>query len=337
MTNKIGSVKIKNLPLFFFLIFGIWLFATSAGDCYERETFTMSKISEKTVPYGAEAQVWKPLVNLAYFNTENQLRLNDMPIESPSSIGCETTAARRRIPKMLKPRVDEVLCPSNIPKQSPERKLLGFDEQGNEVWKRKLIFNTGNNLIDLYVLGATPEGIVLSNLEVWSPWTGQTIVPAITRQATPATAIPVYSLAYSAIYHPQLKEFYVFDADVTLVRRKGGLWRIRTSTGEKDLFHPVKITSLLGSFDRVVRMALSADGRYLFLAQEESNRGPTEVSLLVLDLRNKKTVFEERFCTKGNTVCRDPQVITGADGHIGFAYDMAGQYVLVHYRLFNDR
>ena len=80
-------------------------------------------------------------------------------------------------------------------------------------------------------------------------------------------------------------------------------------------------------------MALSPDGRHLFLARQRSFRGPGFVSLEVFDLEAGRPVFEARH-GEGHS-CSDPQVVAGPAGHIGFAYRDAstGHHVLVHYRM----
>ena len=217
-----------------------------------------------------------------------------------------------------------------------EKTLIGFDAAGRVAWQRALVFESGKHPIDLSVIGATPEGLLLNTLEVWSPRNGETLVPARTRPVDGETrVVPVYQFAYSGAYDPQRKEFYAFSADVTLTKREGGLWRVRPAVGAQDLILPVRTTSLLGSYERVISMVVVSGGRHLLLAQEESARGPNAVSLAVLDLGSKKVVFEERFCAKRDAVCRDPHVIVARNGDIGFAYSdlNARQHVLVRYRM----
>lgn len=198
--------------------------------------------------------------------------------------------------------------------------LIGIDSDGRKSWERQTAFQSGTHRIDQRLIGASTDGLVLSSLEVWSPKTGETIIPAATRAIlSESRAVPLHTYWGAALYHPVRKRFYVFEANVTLTARQGGLFEINPSNGTKTLVHRV-VTTLLGGFDRIEAIALRPDGRFLALAQRLSWRGPTDVSFAILDLSTNRLVFHERFCHHTNDICADPHVVIGTMGAIGFSY-----------------
>lgn len=220
--------------------------------------------------------------------------------------------------KLFAPRVDERLCRGE--RTPTEIALVGVDRDGQKLWERQTVFQSATHRIDQRLIGASAVGLVLSSLEVWSPKTGETIMPAATRAIpSESRAVPLHAYTGAALYHPSRKTVYVFEANVTLTARQGGLFEINPSTGMKTLIHPVVSTPLKG-FDRIEAMAVTPDGRYLALAQRLSYRGPTEVSLTILDLSNNRLVFHERFCHRTNDTCADPHVVAGPKGAIGFSF-----------------
>lgn len=267
-----------------------------------------------------------PRVDRVSFDAAGRLRFDGEPL-SPEQGGC-TRAVR-----MLAPRVDERSCPRGAGGPGTDISLQGVGRGGKIAWQRPLAFPSGARRLDRRLIGAGPGGLVLSDLEVWSPRTGKTLVAARTHPVGPeGRPVPDLQFVGSALYDARRKAFYVFEAEVTLVRRAGGLYRVDPSTAGKELIHPVSAT-LLGGYDRIEEMALGAGGRYLLLAQKLAVRGPGSVSLAVFDLERREVVFLERH-GEGRS-CADPQVVAGPGGEVGFAYrDLgSGQLVLVHYRL----
>lgn len=152
--------------------------------------------------------------------------------------------------------------------------LIAIDSDGKKSWERQTAFQSGTHRIDQRLIGASTDGLVLSSLEVWSPKTGETIMPAATRAIlSESRAVPLHTYWGAALYHPVRKTFYVIEANVTLTARQGGLYEINPSNGTKTLVHVV--TTLLGGFDRIEAIALTPDGRYFALAQRLEWRGPT--------------------------------------------------------------
>lgn len=185
-------------------------------------------------------------------------------------------------------------------------------------------------------MGSGPQGIVLNNLTVLSPRTGETVSPPPAHPVgTERRPVPDHDLAQAAIYLPGLparRAFLLFEADVTLVRREGGLFLLDPATGRKELLREVS-TTLLGGYWRVEDMVPSEDGRLLFLAQKLAVRGPGGVSFAVFDLRERRLVFEERFGE--DHFCRDPKVVLGPQGSVGFSYldETTARRHLIHYRV----
>jgi hypothetical protein len=71
----------------------------------------------------------------------------------------------------------------------------------------------------------------------------------------------------------------------------------------------------------------------VLLGQRQAVRGPSYVSVALIDLQTLARVYEERH-GKGHA-CSAPQVVAGVAGHFGFAYrdENAHEHVLVHYRV----
>lgn len=282
-----------------------------------------------------------PRVDLPYFDSSGRLRWNDSPIHQQATGACDTVAPQRlaagqalypRQTRMLGPRVDERRCP-RPGGAGTEAVLMGLDPGGQVSWQRPLVFRSGKRQIDQWLIGATPDGLVLSSLEVWSPLTGETVVPAPTHPVEPeGRPVPDHELTGTAIYHPGRREILAFTADVTLTRRRGGLYRIDQASGERELLHPVTAT-LAGSYERVEAMALDPAGRLLLLARRSSVRGASSVSFAVFDLDSRRYLFQERHGT-GHT-CSEPRTLVGPNGQVVFSYRDANdrQFVVVRYRL----
>lgn len=267
-----------------------------------------------------------PRVGLSYFDDAAQPAWNDMPIHQRATGACDTDPAQRsadgralypRRTRMLGPRVDERQCP-RPGGAGTDATLIGFDSTGTVTWQRPLAFISGERRIDQWLIGATPEGLVLSSLEVWSPRTGETVVPARTHPVgIERRPVPDEQLTGTAVYHPKRREILLFAADVTLIRRQGGLYRIDLGTGTHELLRAVS-AGLTGTYERAEAMALSADGRLLFLARRSTVRDSSPVSFAVFDLESRRYVFQERH-GEGHA-CSEPRVVAGPAGQVAFSY-----------------
>ena len=315
----------------------------SSQMCWAQPAVRVMRLEETRIAFPEEHDgMPEPRVNRAYFDATNALRWDDRAVHQEATGDCDTPSTwlapngRRlfsRRTRMLGPRVDERRCPRSG-RPGTDIALVGFDADGRVKWQRPLMFRSGEYAIDQTLIGTTPEGLVLSDLEVCSPSTGETIVPARTHRSggPESRPVPDHHFVSSALYHPKRNEFLVFDAEVTLVHREGGLYRIDARTGAKELLWGVAAT-LIGTYDRVEEIALSRNGNFVLLAQREAVRGPSSVSVAVLDLEAGRRVFEQRH-GRGHA-CAAPQVLAGDDGHVGFAYrdEHTREHVLVHYRL----
>lgn len=276
----------------------------------------------------AEAPRWR--VDRLALDDQGRLHWDASALDVPAIPACEGPPARRLEPPerrvvMLDPRVDERRCPGDSAAW-----LFGFDASGALAWKRPLVFVSGEHRIAQRLVGATPEGLVLSSLEVWSPATGKTLVPARTHRPDSGRKVPDHHVTGAAIYDPVGNAILYFTADVTLVRRKGGLYRFDLATGAVDLLRPVS-ASWLGTHDNVEGMAIAR--RWLFLARRNTVRGVAPVSLAVFDLDRKRYIFEQRF--SGGHDYSEPRVVLGPDGVVAFSYRNANnrEHVAVRFRM----
>ena len=288
----------------------------------------IQKRGEQTIAFpGTSERDSAPRVNRPYFNRDGELTWADALVHEQETGSCDTHPLQEnpngypiypRRTVLFSPRVDVRLC--RMKGASSENTVIGLTENGHMVWERESVFRSGIKRLDQYLIGSSKEGLVLSSLEVWSPETGETIMPASTRSITSESReVPLYTYTGAALYHPTRGTIFVYDAEVTLTSSRGGLYEIKPSTGSKTLIHPVAPTLLRG-FDRIEEMALIPGGRYLCLAQRLSWRGPTDVSVTILDLSTKRLVFHERFCHGTQDTCADPHVVVGPSGAIGFSY-----------------
>ena len=317
--------------------------ASSAPPAATTNPIQVLKRSTQTMPFpGSSNDNPAPRVNRPYFDHVSQLRWANSPVHSEATGACDTQPPQRnangqpiypRQTKFFAPRVDERLC--SRADGTTEITLIGIDSNGKKSWQRQTVFQSGAHPIDQRLIGASGDGLVLSALEVWSPDSGKTILPPATRPIpTESRTVPLHTSWGAALYHPVRQTFYLFEANVTLTTRQGGLYELNPANGAKTLLHRV-VTTLLGGFDRVEEMALTPDRRHLALAQQLSARGPTNVSLLILDLSTYRPVFFERFCQPSNDTCTDPHVVVGPKGAIGFSYASQNrrEHQLIRYEL----
>lgn len=311
---------------------------TTQGACAQ-ESLRVTKISEKQVPVPATIQ---PRVNYGYFDAENNLEWNDDPVlQTSQRIQADglhrednEQATCQRTTFMLNPRVDQDLCTTRLNSGSAQldTSLIGLDETSRITWKRSLGFESGSTTTRRALIAANPRGLVLSDLEVWSPDTGETIFPAPTYQVTEDKQHGKYSRLGSALYDQDTSVFFLFDAEVSLLRREGGLYRLDPRTDEKTLLHQVATTPL-GGYVEIEEMALTEETDYLLLARRLSIRGPGWVSFSVFDLKRRRMVFDERH-GEGH-MCVQPRMRLGKEGNMAFWYrdETLQKHVLVHYLL----
>lgn len=324
---------------FFSGLLSFMVFLVSSSCLSLGQDIVITKIGERKIPHPLRDWDWPVRrVNFPYFDATGRLEWDDtLNPNLPSD--CILEEAHRasgtyRITHLQSPRVDEIYCyrgyEDGFEKKSSFR-IAGIADS-KVAWSQISGFRSGGHLFQERIIGADKKGIVLSTLRVISPVTGETIFPAPVHGHA-STQVPDYSFVYSGLFLPQQRQFLLFDADVQLFRRKGGLWLLDTSKGQRELVLPVS-TTLLGGHWRIKNMVASEDESLIFLAQELETRGaPRPVSLTIFDLRRHKIVFTEKFSEKEH-YGSDPKVIVNGD-NIGFSYldQNDGQHVLVHYRI----
>lgn len=271
-------------------------------------------------------RTWDGRINLPYFNAQNQLRWTD---EIGSNAGDCTvswvlkmlviSAKCDRETVILNPRVDECRCTGKTPGGvGITISYAGIDNSSHESWHRYSYIqdkDPGRQLA-----AATPDGLVFSNFEVWSPYTGDTIRPALGSRGS----------ADTTCYLPERNAYLQFDADVTLFHAKGGLF-LYTMDGMRELVLPVD-TTFLGYY-RVESIIPVPRTSLIILGERYSKRGPGSARFELFDLGSRKVLFqdersEEHYITS-------VKVIAGADGHVAFSYldESDAQYHIVHYRI----
>jgi hypothetical protein len=286
----------------------------------------VSKLGERES--AAEASPSGPGVDRPYFDARGVLAWDGSLAVGPAGgQACdEGTHETQRTPWLRTPRIDVVRCSTGPP-------LVVAYGGAKVLWRRPLGFRSGAYTIDQRVIGAGPDGVVLSDLTVLAPRTGEVVLPPRTHPVgSEARPVPDETLEAPALYLQDRHAFLHFSADVTLVRRQGGLYRIDARTGAATLLQPVAATAI-GTAWRIEEMSRSTDGRYALLASRHDRRGGGGVAFAVLDLDTGKEIYRERF--RDDHFCVDPRLAVGAGGKVGLAFrdQTAGQVVLVTFQL----
>lgn len=308
------------------------------AQCSSGAAPPVRRVSEQRHPFGESDA---PRLDLVSFDDGGEPRWIDSAVHQLATGACDTKPPQRsangsplypRRTRMLDPRVDERRCP-RVGGAGTDTSLLGLDGSGTLTWQRALTFVSDERKLDQWLLGATPEGLVLSSLEVWSPASGATLVPALTHPVGPELRpVPDHQLTGAAIYHSARGEILYFTAEVSLLRREGGLYRFDPKTGAQELLRPVA-AGFLGTHENVEAMALAPGGRLLLLARRSTVRDASPVSFAVFDLELKRYVFEQRHGT--GHACSEPRVTVGPKGNVAFSYrdESDRQHVVVSYQL----
>jgi hypothetical protein len=296
------------------------------------------KVREELIPITDSASS----VNRPYFDGDDSLRWDGALVYGANDSECEplpnalsTSVVIMRKVRLRLPYVEEVKCRNPDGSSRPEILLAGFSSNGQMKWQRRLSFKSGSHQLDQWLIGASAEGLVLSSLEVWSPETGETIVPAITHivgTGAEARPVPDYNFTYAALYDSTRKVFYVFEANVSLSKHDGGVYRLNPRTKEKDLLYGV-VAMALGVYDHVEAMERSLNGKYLLLAHRQTARGPNSVSFLIFDIEQRAPVYQSRFGE--GEFCSSSQIVVGTNGNVGFAYrnNSRKQYYMIHFQI----
>lgn len=305
------------------LVHVLWpaLLAATAGP--RQEPLRIEQIARTAYPrlWGAGPELH---VDLPYFDAEDHLLWDDTlvatagictPASFSGAVPADARCERRAV--MRAPRVDECRCLAGAPVVTRSAVLyIGLDEALRERWRRP---PAPFRSTPRYLAGAHASGLVFADGEVWSPVTGATV-----RSATRDRGLS------RSCWLPQRDAFLEVDADVTLVRTRGGLY-LRSRDGERTLLLPVE-RKLIGYW--TVEDLESVTGTSLVLLGERFViRGPGAVRFTVFDLSTRKIMFRREL--DPHHLIGPVRVIAGRDGHVGFSYldENAGEWVLHHFRL----
>lgn len=274
----------------------------------------------------SKPRTWDGRIAIPYFDSSNQLLWNDEPVTAagdcsiawfPQAHLSSARCDRRTV--MLKPRVDECRCTGKTPSRvSTAIAYAGIDGASHERWRRQSL--TVGQLSGPQLAGATPEGLVFSNFEVWSPHTGETVHAALTPPG-----------GYTSVcYLPDSRAYLSFDADVTLLHADGGL-TLHTSDGKRERVLPVQST--LFCYYMVESIAPVPGTQLVLLGERYSTRGQGSARFELFDLEARRVLFSEER-SKGHYIA-DVRVAVGTDGHVAFSYldESAGHFQVVHYRI----
>jgi hypothetical protein len=271
---------------------------------------------------------WDNRVAMPYFDENNNLLWNgELVMQAGDCFADWFTETNlisprcRRSTVMLNPRVDECSCTGNTQVVGMGVSVVayvGIDEHSSERWRRLgLVSGQGP---ELFLTGATPDGLVFSNFEVWSPYTGETL----------RSALSSYGRYSSSCYLPTRGVFLKFEAEVSLFRVKGGLY-LYTADGKRELVLPVD-RGLLGYFE-IESITPVPGTSILLLGESYHTRGPGSARFVLFDLDTKRVLFRDEL-SEGHLVA-DVRVTAGTDGHVAFSFldETTGKYKVVHYLL----
>jgi len=290
-------------------------------------TLSVEKVAVTTHTRHVEEGGTVARVNLAYFDAQGRLQWDDGRVSDagscnggwfPQTGGWSPRCRRTTV--TLAPRVDECRCTGTLPDGRGRTGIVfaGLDEAGDERWRRVRLSPLEGEAPML--AGAHGQGMVFSDLEVWSPATGATI-----RRGVRAEHFR------SAHYLPMRDRFLGFQADVTLLRSRGGLYLYGSESGERELVLPVD-DSLTGYYE-IADLAVLPGERWVLLGERFSTRGPGRARFEIFDLESRRIIFSEAF-EKGHYIS-GVRVTTGRAGNLAFSFldETAGEYVVVHYRV----
>lgn len=279
-----------------------------------------------------------------YFDAERRLGWDNSPIHRVATGECDTQPTRPtrfgHLPRsviLARPRVDQRACPGD---RGEVRTVLGLDDDGNVRWQRQLASHAGpvmdSQSYTRDIIGADEDGLVTNTLEVWSPTTGESLVPAaVARKHPGGWMIPRYSFVYGAWFRPRLRDFIVLTAnDPDHHLGKPGVHRLDPVSGQHELLVPERGCGTLRLFARVYveELRLDPSGRYLAMRRACRGRGyePWH-DFVVFDSQSGQFVHEQRFAAPTRLL----SLAASGDGDFGLAAHEAatGQLRLQRYRL----
>lgn len=257
-------------------------------------------------------------VHLPYFDDRGELRLEDAPVSQPPAGACGKTARVQAV--LARPRVDYWQCADG-------RAYLAGP---NARWMRALEYLSGSRRLPRYVMGASAAGLVLSDLEVWSPTTGETLRAAPARELPgERRSVPRYSFSRTGAVAAH--DAFFLHAAASEIEGGAGVYRLIAANGDaqrlvlprRDRFAPVEVAEI----------QLDETGRYLLLGELSLFRGRNWAQFVVFDLIRRDRVFEGRHGE--GSIVHEPRIVVGPAGRVAFAYRDGGkrETVVVEYRL----
>jgi len=308
----------------FYLVITVFILLTG----FKGESFQIRQIAAFDKSFDPSEN--SAAANLPYFDKSDVLRWNDGLLRLNFSEICPQTKSDtpekiyKRV-RMLNPHVVEVHCPFSGGRRTDEsiKKAIGYDASGNVRWVRSLALKSGQHIIRRWLIGAAQTGLVLSDFEVWSPTTGETIyTPPVKKIPSENRTIPVYSHHYATIFRSKFRDFLIYQREDKRSKRSGGVFLFDPEKNSKAHILPQQKDG--DGIVVVENYSLGNDQNMVFIAQRLSRRGPGWVAISGLDIGKEKLVFQKRFCKKD--FCLEPYVTYSMrNDKIGFSYKNASK------------
>jgi hypothetical protein len=304
-----------------YMFLAMYLFTLSGA--LADSNFSVVEVSRQRInsPYYTHGEPG-PRVNLPYFTAEEILLWDGAPVHISATGDCDTRPLPRknnlpvypRTAWLASPRVDSRACWVG---NSSHESLIGLDKTGHVRWARSL---PCINTLPTTLIGANRDGLVLSNLEVWSSSTGEIILPPS----------PTSRSSNSGLYRPHHRDIILFDTESTLYSSQGGLWRFDPASRHTELLQQAERRWGFGKV-LVEDIAQDPGENYLYLAKRLEMRGPGWVAFEVFDPIRRITLFKQKH-GRGK-LCSNVRVTAGPNGHVAFSFHDGESFILIHYRI----
>lgn len=230
------------------------------------------------------------------------------PLLAPWSDACD--GGQLRI-WQAEPRIEEIRCAD--PSGTGVRALQRLDGAGRVRWRME--FDPREP--DARVAGIDDRGVLLDTL-----W--RIAIEDGRREDLAPAALARRSLRLGGPLAAGSAFVYAAQAPTGTLAR-GAILRLDRASGRQEAVATLPRRGLLSRW-QAEDLALSADGRWLFVALQEDWRGPAAVAIAVLDLERREWRALRVQCEDGN--CGAPRVLR-ADVAWHFAYRDLGQAEVV--------
>lgn len=274
-------------------------------------------------------------VNMAYFDHEGMLQWDSQVRSDAALVACDSefspgfsrqkhTWDRKTV--LASPQVDVVSCPGG------KRSLVGFDANGEVLWNFDLKASDYKFYPYLSIIGVSASTIILSNLTVIAPSTGNVLrnAPAPNLRTGPVLD-GQYTVNFPTVYRRASDDFLVYDNDGGLFANQRGLYLLNPTTSESRLLYagdsfPFRKTV-------VNSMALVGTGQYLAMAATGEARGPGHPALQIIELQTNELVFREFY--RDALISVNPRVSAGSKADLVFSFinRNSKKHTLIYYRI----